>query len=279
MRTIELVKGIKSSALGFGCAPILGSVGAKKAKRALECALDHGINHFDLARSYGYGEAESFIGKVIKGRRPAVVLASKFGIKANWKAKLLQPAKPLLRYIIQKSRPTVESGQSKIATGSPMIADSMHYRITLNSEEMRKSLEQSLSALKTDYLDYFFIHEPPETIINIDDLQTTAEKMKDEGKIRGWGLAFTWEQNNLHENYLNYFDTLQFNNPVESTQYDEAINRRSLKPNIIFSPLKGGPKKMKPAEKLLTLFNDFPNSVILCSMFSEQHLKENAELI
>jgi aryl-alcohol dehydrogenase-like predicted oxidoreductase len=279
MRTIELVKGIKSSALGFGCAPILGSVGAKKAKRALECALDHGINHFDLARSYGYGEAESFIGKVIKGRRPAVVLASKFGIKANWKAKLLQPAKPLLRYIIQKSRPTVESGQSKIATGSPMIADSMHYRITLNSEEMRKSLEQSLSALKTDYLDYFFIHEPPETIINIDDLQTTAEKMKDEGKIRGWGLAFTWEQNNLHENYLNYFDTLQFNNPVESTQYDEAINRRSLKPNIIFSPLKGGPKKMKPSEKLLTLFNDFPNSVILCSMFSEQHLKENAELI
>ena len=57
MKKVELVKGIQSSVLGFGCAPILGSVGAKTATRAIDCAIDCGITHFDLARSYGYGEA------------------------------------------------------------------------------------------------------------------------------------------------------------------------------------------------------------------------------
>ncbi len=101
MRTVELVRGIKSSVVGFGCAPILGSVDGKKAKRAIHLALDNGINHFDLARSYGYGEAEKFVGKLLKGKRNEVVLASKFGIRANWKATLLRPVKPILRYAIQ----------------------------------------------------------------------------------------------------------------------------------------------------------------------------------
>ena len=42
MRTVELVPGIKSSALGFGCAPILGAVDGAVARRALAVALDEG---------------------------------------------------------------------------------------------------------------------------------------------------------------------------------------------------------------------------------------------
>jgi len=63
------VKGINSSVLGFGCAPILGSKNYKISKKAIELAMENGINHFDLARSYGYGEAENFVGKLIKGKR------------------------------------------------------------------------------------------------------------------------------------------------------------------------------------------------------------------
>ena len=62
MKQIELSTGISSSVLGFGCAPILGSVDGRTAARAVACALDNGITHFDLARSYGYGAAEGFIG-------------------------------------------------------------------------------------------------------------------------------------------------------------------------------------------------------------------------
>src|SRR3990170_3473308 len=104
MRTIELVKGIHSSVLGFGCAPILGSVDSKKAQRSLDFALACGINHLDLARSYGYGEAEHFVGTVIKNRRDKLVLASKFGIVANWKAKLLRPIKPIVRLLKENAK-------------------------------------------------------------------------------------------------------------------------------------------------------------------------------
>ena len=97
MRKVNIAPGVDSSVLGFGCAPILGAVGAKTAEQALGCALDEGINHFDIARSYGYGEAEAFLGKFFKGRRDEVVIASKFGIRATWKAGLLRPLKPAVR--------------------------------------------------------------------------------------------------------------------------------------------------------------------------------------
>ena len=64
MRTVELIKGIHSSELGFGCAPIQGAVDSKSAKYAPDYAIDHGINHLDLARSYGYGDAEGLVGKI-----------------------------------------------------------------------------------------------------------------------------------------------------------------------------------------------------------------------
>ncbi|QDK78666.1 aldo/keto reductase [Spirosoma sp. KCTC 42546] len=278
MRTIELVSGISSSALGFGCAPILGSVDATTAQRALDCALDHGITHFDLARSYGYGQAEHFVGKSIVGRRDKVVLASKFGIKANWKASFLRPLKPLVRLIKDKQK---KEGKlvTNTANNPNSIADHFHDRIPLHSNTMRSSLEQSLRALGTDYLDYFFVHEPLQTLDYIDELSDTAQRLKEEGKIKAWGLAFARSQERLHQTYLNRFDILQFDNAFGASGYDKTVKERGKEPNIFFSPLRGGKVGVTPQEKLGKLFEDFPQSVILCSMFNERHIKENIKLV
>jgi len=278
MKKVELVKGVFSSSLGFGCAPILGSVGAKTALRAIECALDCGITHFDLARSYGYGEAENFVGKVMKGKTDQVVLASKFGIEANWKAGVIKPLKPALRFVLNtlKSSPSQKPGQN-LNTG--IIARGLHNPIELNGKTMRKSLEKSLRSLGTDYLDYFFVHEPLQTIVNIDELAEVSDRLKTEGKIRAWGLALMRSQERLHSSYLNKFDLLQFDNSPGAQGYNTIVEDRGQKPNVIFSPLKGGDISLKPTEKLSQLFNDFPVSVILCSMFNEQHIKENAALL
>ena len=278
MRTIELVKGIHSSVLGFGCAPILGSVDSKKARRSLEVAFEHGINHLDLARSYGYGEAENFVGKVIKGRRDKIVLASKFGIAANWKAKILGPVKPLVRILRGNAPKNVVSKVPATERVPTTIADRFHDRIPLRSEDMRRSLERSLQALRTDYLDYFFIHEPPTTILHIEELMATAELLKSEGKIRGWGLAYMRSKEDLHLEYLHRFDVLQFDNSPGAVGYDRVVATRGLLPNIIFSPLRGGANDMKPAEKLQKLFTEFPNSVVLCSMYGENHIVSNAKV-
>lgn len=106
MKTVELVKGISSSVLGFGCAPIMGSVDAKSSKRALDFAFDNGINHLDLARSYGFGEAEEFVGRLIKNKREKMVIASKFGIKPNWKASVFKSVKPIARALRGKAKIT-----------------------------------------------------------------------------------------------------------------------------------------------------------------------------
>ncbi|MFN3379574.1 MAG: aldo/keto reductase, partial [Runella zeae] len=272
MRKVELVKGISSSALGFGCAPILGSVGRKAASRAIEVALDCGITHFDLARSYGYGEAEAFVGNLLKQRRSEVVLASKFGIKANWKAQFFKPIKPAVRSALKalkKKDTKVEGGQSL------SVADRFHDRIPLRGVEMRKSLEKSLRVLNTDYLDYFFVHEPREALIYFDELEEMATLLKKEGKIRAWGLAYMRSQEMMHQAYLHKFDLLQFDNSPGAMGYEQKVQERGENSNIIFSPLKGGSTLLSPNEKLAKLFQDFPKSVILCSMFNERHLRAN----
>ncbi len=276
MRTVELVEGINSSVLGFGCASVLGAVDAKKSRTALEAALNHGINHFDLARSYGYGEAESFVGKVLKPHRDKVVLTTKFGIVANWKADLLRPAKTLARNFQKRKSQGVLSDLAKPVKSH--FANYFHDRIEFTNANMRRSLETSLKALKSDYIDYFLLHEPGVTLVNIDELEETAAKLKEEGKIRAWGIAYMKDQIELHREYLNRFDVLQFNNSPEDPDFAEICEERGKASNIFFSPFKGSSGPMNHASKLQSLFNDFPRSVVLCSMFDVGHIKKNVQV-
>lgn len=280
MKKVELIKGIESSVLGFGCAPIMGAVGGKKGRNAIECAIDNGVNHFDLARSYGFGEAEKFVGQIIKNKRDKVILASKFGIKANCKAKVLVPFKPLVREILEfkKSIYKTDNSLGLKNDNNNFKADRFHNRIELNVNEMKISLEESLKALGTDYLDYFFIHEPIDSIDNIDDLIYLSEKLKKEGKIRAFGLTFMQNQRYLHESYLNKFDLLQFNNSPGLETYDKIVEERGHKSNIFFSPINGGKVNISVVDKLTKLHKDFSKSVILCSMFNEKHIINNSKL-
>ncbi len=274
MKTVQLAQGVQSSILGFGCAPILGAVGAGQAERALGTALDHGITHFDVARSYGYGEAEKFLGRFLHGRRDEVVIASKFGIRATWKASLLRPLKPLVRTI--RPRRGGPPGQSTTpAPQSPARKDPFHERVPLTAAEMRGNLEHSLRALKTDHLDLFFVHEPTAGIPHIDELSETAARLKDEGKIRAWGLAFGWRQLPALESIIDAFDVLQFDASPGAGHYENARSARAGSPNVIFSPMRhrGG---LDPTATLRKLWEDFPRSVVLCSMFDPSHIRANA---
>lgn len=276
MRKIELVPGIESSVLGFGCAPILGSINTTTAQYALDFALENGVNHLDLARSYGYGDAEGFVGKTIKGRRKNLVLASKFGIVANWKASLFKPLKPIAREV--KNYFNGKRKQTLTVTNSKNVADRFLDRILpLRGKDMKKSLEKSLRELDTDYLDYFFIHEPFHSITYINELKEIANRLKEEGKIKAFGIAYMQSQEYLHQDYLNSFDILQFDKPAELEDYNKLVSLRGNEKNIIFSPMKGG-GNATPNNKLNMLLNDFNNSIVLCSMFNLAHVKENIKI-
>ena len=81
MREIDVARiGIKIPNIGFGCSS-LASLGRKKALLLLESAFDAGVRHFDVARYYGYGEAEGILGALIESRRARITITTKFGIE------------------------------------------------------------------------------------------------------------------------------------------------------------------------------------------------------
>ncbi|MBP7527896.1 MAG: aldo/keto reductase [Syntrophorhabdaceae bacterium] len=57
-----------------------GAYDEANAVRAIETALDSGINAIDTAPVYGDGHAEELVGKVIHGKRDKVFLATKCGL-------------------------------------------------------------------------------------------------------------------------------------------------------------------------------------------------------
>ncbi|KYH41998.1 MAG: oxidoreductase [Candidatus Bathyarchaeota archaeon B26-2] len=66
--------GQMSSVVAFGCAA-LGRVSQEEADAAIELALEHGVNHFDVAPSYG--EAELRLRPWLKDHRDEIFLACK----------------------------------------------------------------------------------------------------------------------------------------------------------------------------------------------------------
>jgi aryl-alcohol dehydrogenase-like predicted oxidoreductase len=59
---------------------------------------------------------------------------------------------------------------------------------------IRPSLEGSLRRLQTDYIDILLMHNPPREMMDgrIADQYAEMEKLKDEGKLRAYGISLDW---------------------------------------------------------------------------------------
>jgi len=118
---------INISAIGFGCWEIgggYGSIEETEFVKAVNRALDVGLNSFDTAEAYGMGASEKSLAKALGSRRKEAVITTKFGVG--------YPDKPNYR-------------------------DSSRQRVM-------ESIEKSLKALNTDYADVYLIHWPDRTV-------------------------------------------------------------------------------------------------------------------
>src|SRR6266581_2949800 len=78
--------------VGIGTAPI-GSISSwriywgaqdeNEAIRAIEVAIDLGVNWIDTAPFYGWGRAEQLVGKALRGKRDKVYIFTKCGTLQN----------------------------------------------------------------------------------------------------------------------------------------------------------------------------------------------------
>jgi aryl-alcohol dehydrogenase-like predicted oxidoreductase len=131
--------GLDVSAVGFGCWEVgggYGEVDEAEFARAVDRALDLGINCFDTAEGYGMGASERALGKALAGRRDEAIVVSKFGM--NYRDK-------------------------------PNLRDSSRDRVFA-------TIDQSLENLGTDWIDVYMVHWPDretpfdETMSALDEL-------------------------------------------------------------------------------------------------------------
>jgi aryl-alcohol dehydrogenase-like predicted oxidoreductase len=182
MLTVRLgASELRSSVLGFGCAALMGRASRKDSLRALHAAFDSGITFFDTARSYGYGESEGLLGEFLLGRRERVVISTKFGILAARQPLWKKTARVFARKLFQLAPAARKAATAQIA------AQFSHNQFS--AETLRHSLDESLRQLRTDYVDLLFMHSPPASVLQQEDLFGELEKLTAEGKVRIAGIS------------------------------------------------------------------------------------------
>lgn len=128
-----------------------GKVDDDESIRAIQAAIDLGVNVFDTASSYGCGHSEVVLGKAIIGQRDKVIIATKF---AN-----------------------VIDEEKKI-----------YFHHDASPEHIRDSCEASLRRLNTDYIDIFQLHWS-NFDGDVKPVLDTLERLVAEGKIRWYGWS------------------------------------------------------------------------------------------
>lgn len=136
------------SQLGLGCMSL--GTDAGKAEAIIKTAFENGVNYFDTADLYDYGENEKIIGASLKSMRDKVVIATKGGNRWN-KGKDGWKWDPSKAYI-------------------------------------KEAVKASLKRLNIDYIDLYQLHggtmeDPAEETIE------AFEELKAEGIIRYYGIS------------------------------------------------------------------------------------------
>lgn len=293
MRYVTLgATGLTLSRLAFGCAPVMGKLGRSAALRAMHLACDHGVTHFDVARSYGFGEAESVLGEFAQGRRDQITIATKFGIAAVPNAGLLRVVKPLARAAMKR----IPLVRSYVRAASRQVLARGRYDLA----SAQASFEQSLRQLRTDYVDILFIHEPTPQDALDDDLLVWLEKLRARGHLCAWGLATRRDWTAAHYAAMAvkpHVIQCEFNAGA-CEPFGGALDEV---PAIFHSPF-GGPDGMEVLRpviaarlgtavvrklsrddlgRLLLEFAVHANGghPVLCSMFSPHHIGHNVEAV
>lgn len=202
-----------ASAIGFGCASLGSRVSARDAGAALERALAAGITWFDVAPSYGDGNAEVILGQFARHHRGAVNICTKVGIQANrasWKALV----RPLARTIVGAL-----PGLRKVATRARSVT-----KLPLTPEGITASVEQSLTRLAVERIDMLMLHDPAPDNVLRDDIGAALQRLLASGKVAAVGVAGDLAAARNGATRPELFTSLQFaNNPFEANAQQDFV--------------------------------------------------------
>ena len=156
--------GLEVSEIGYGAWGIAGDawLGAKdeESLKALNRAVDLGLNFIDTALAYGEGHSERLVGKILAERSETIHVATKVPPKnLQWPA----PA-------------------------------GLHPDEVFPGDYVRECTEQSLKNLGVEALDVQQFHVWQDEWMGEGDWQEAVEDLKREGKIRSFGVSINDHQ-------------------------------------------------------------------------------------
>jgi aryl-alcohol dehydrogenase-like predicted oxidoreductase len=156
--------GLEVSEIGYGAWGIAGDawLGAKdeESLKALNRAVDLGLNFVDTALAYGEGHSERLVGKVVAERDEAIHVATKVPPKnRHWPA----PA-------------------------------GLHPDEVFPGDYVRECTERSLKNLRFEALEVQQFHVWQDEWIGEGDWLETVDELKKEGKIRSFGISINDHQ-------------------------------------------------------------------------------------
>lgn len=147
--------GLELSVLSFGSwVTFHKQIADNSADELMGVAYDNGINFFDNAEGYAFGESEKMMGRVLKAKkwdRTSFTLSSK--VYFGWRGKDNKPNQ----------------------TG-------------LSRKHIVEACHEALGRLQTDYLDLYFCHRP-DTHVPIEEVVWTMHNLIQQGKVLYWGTS------------------------------------------------------------------------------------------
>ncbi|KIM18279.1 oxidoreductase [Apilactobacillus kunkeei] len=145
---------VESTPLGLGTNAVGGNNLFPNLKdetgiQIVKTGLDSGITLLDTAFAYGMGHSEELIGQAIKG---------------------------------------YDRSKFVIATKAAQDTSDGDVKINNNPQFLKKSVDDALKRLQTDYIDIFYIHFPDDQTPK-DEAVSALNEMKKEGKIKAIGVS------------------------------------------------------------------------------------------
>src|ERR1700754_294486 len=160
--------GSKVSSIGFGCASLGSRIGVRKGLEALERAYDAGITWYDVAPSYGEAMAESILGEFASSKRDSICLCTKVGMRPPDPPAVMRALKPMSR-IVFAALPGLRSQVSRVRPKP--------FKIPLSAELIKRSVEESLRRLRTDYVDVLALHRADAEEVVREDIIRAVERV------------------------------------------------------------------------------------------------------
>ncbi|MEX0875799.1 MAG: aldo/keto reductase [Actinomycetota bacterium] len=158
--------------LGLGTAPLGGwpeAVYREDGTATVRRAWDGGLRMFDTAPYYGYGQAERFLGEVLRNvTRDEFILSTKVG-------RLLRPG----------------SQTDPFFKGADPLSPVLDY----SQDGVRRSLDESRERLGLERIDIALIHDPDDHHAEaLEGAYVALAEMRDHGSLGAIGVGMNWSE-------------------------------------------------------------------------------------